>query len=281
MSYEQAWVTAALAVPGVSLRAGAATHPGRSRALNEDGWLAQSPVFVVADGMGGHAAGDEASAAVIRNFARLASVLGEIGPHEIQASIEASRTEIASLDVGEGRSPGSTVVAATVVSQGDRAYWLIANVGDSRAYAFVDGMLEQLSRDHSVVQELIEAGQLAPEDVESHPERHVITRALGALANSPADYTLIPLTNGSRILLCSDGVSTEVPLDTMREVLASDQPAQLVAEELVNQAVMHGGHDNATAVVVDVRIEGAARVDVDTSAGSRALVDTVPGGVSA
>jgi serine/threonine protein phosphatase PrpC len=235
----------------VDLRVGGATDVGRVRELNEDAFLVQPPVFVVADGMGGHEAGGLASEAVVRNFATLAG-RKNIGAEDVEWCIESSRHDIALLATGAGRPPGSTVVAVTVVQQGGHHYWLLANVGDSRAYLFVDGVLEQLSRDHSVVQELIDAGELTVEEAATHGDRNVITRALGALDHSPADYSLVPLTGGSRLVLCSDGVSGELPHADLATILAQGLEAQETAEELVRRAVDAGGHDNATAVVIDV-----------------------------
>jgi protein phosphatase len=231
---------------------GGSSHRGAVRALNEDSWLAQPPVFVVADGMGGHRAGDAASAIVVERFIDLA---GE-SPVELEAvqdCIGACQREIEALDDGAGPPPGSTLVAAVYILQGDTGYWLVANIGDSRAYVSVDALLEQVTHDHTVVQELIDAGKLRPTDTSSHPERHVVTRALGATDDSSADYSLIPVTGGSTLMLCSDGVSSELDDRTLAKLIGLGLGAQETAQQIVDSAVAAGGHDNATAIVVRVQ----------------------------
>ena len=254
---EEPPLTSGPSVRDVELQVGGATDVGRVRKLNEDAFLTASPVFVVADGMGGHEAGALASAAVVRNFATLAGP-GPISPLDVERCLESSRHDIGLLARGTGRPPGTTVVAVAVVAQADRASWLLANVGDSRAYLLLDGVLQQLSRDHSVVQELIDSGELTVEEAATHADRNVITRALGALDHSPADYSLVPLTGGSRLMLCTDGVSGELSYDDLSAILSQDLGAQDAAEELVARAVAAGGRDNATAVVIDVGLDARA-----------------------
>ena len=259
---------------GVALRVGAFTHPGRLRAVNEDAWLARPPVFLVADGMGGHRLGDVASAIVVTSFEELA-LSESVDLTEVVRCIAVCQQRIASLADGSGAAPGSTLSAAVYVVRDGEAYWLLANIGDSRAYQLVDHRLEQLSHDHSVVQELIDSGAIAPSAAASHPERHVITRALGAMENAPADYSLVPARGGTKILLCSDGVSSELNDGTIAELLDSPREAREIAKALVTEAVDTGGHDNATAVVIEVL---GTRV-LENTAGilSAQQVDTVPG----
>ena len=231
---------------------GAASDPGRDRLINEDAWLATTPVFLVADGMGGHRAGNVASSIVVEKFDALARS-GRVDADAVGACL--SKCEAAIIDRIEGSvdaAPGTTLVAAIAVSLTGEAYWLIVNIGDSRAYQWADGSLQQLTKDHSVVQELIDAGEITEQQAHLHPERHVITRALGALEDSPADYSLIPMVAGSRILLCSDGVTSELGDEELAHVLSLGEPASEAARNVVARAVAAGGHDNVTAVVISV-----------------------------
>lgn len=243
---------------------GAASHPGAVRRVNEDGWFAEPPVFVVADGMGGHRAGDVASAIVVDRFAAMVRS-GVVTAATVEACLADCQDRIAALDAGDASaSPGSTAVVAAYLVEDAVGYWLVANVGDSRAYVWQHDRLEQISRDHSVVQELVDAGQLDPLDALTHPERHVITRALGAVQDSPADYSWVPAVAGSRVLLCSDGVTTELDDATLARLLSGDQSDSDIAATIVAAAVDAGGRDNATAVVVTV---GGPPVDATDTAG--------------
>lgn len=254
---------------------GGSSHRGAVRALNEDSWLAEPPVFVIADGMGGHRAGDAASAIVVERFMDLAAG----APAELDAvqdCIGACQREIEALADGAGPAPGSTLVAAVYILQGDTGYWLVASIGDSRAYVSADAPLEQVTHDHTVVQELIDAGELRPTDAPSHPERHVVTRALGATEDSSADYSLIPVTGGSTLMLCSDGVSSELNDRTLAEIIELGLGAQDTAEKIVDSAVAAGGHDNATAIVI--RMEGPTpRIETLSHAKSSANASAVVG----
>lgn len=237
---------------GSVLQFGGCSHRGAVRETNEDNWLMSPPVFVVADGMGGHKAGDVASAIVVERFTELAR-LGDFEVDAVEGCIAECQQRIALLDDGSGRAPGSTVVAAVYVLKEEAGYWLVVNIGDSRAYAWTESSFEQVTRDHTVVQEMIESGALDALDAARHPERHVITRALGPFDVAAAEYSLIPATGGSMLLLCSDGVSSELADDVLMGILQRGLGAQETAEEVVRTAVDTGGHDNATAVVVEVR----------------------------
>ncbi len=241
------------ATPGGSglLVHAAATHPGRVRDVNEDASLVAPPLFLVADGMGGYARGDLASRLVVESFEPLAA-LGRVEPGDLEAAIGTAQARVGALADDVSSAPGSTVVAAAYVTEDGHGYWLVANVGDSRAYSFADGVLEQISKDHSVVQELIDAGRLTPEEALGHPERHVVTRAIGALTPANADFSLVPATPGSRLLLCSDGLTSELSDTAVGHILAAENAPDRAALTLVDSAVAAGGHDNVTVVVVDV-----------------------------
>jgi PPM family protein phosphatase len=245
-------------VSQVELHHGAATDVGSVRETNEDAFLVAPPVFVVADGMGGHEAGDVASRIVVEEFAALAEAGYEPteAPAAVAATLQSAQRRIAEFaaDGGTGprRTPGTTVVAALLVEDEGAPAWLLVNLGDSRIYAVSHGRLRQVSTDHSVVQELVDAGQISQEQAAEHPDRHVITRALGGPRLEPADYFLLPVDEIDRLLLCSDGISGLVPDDEIARVLGESPDPRDAADRLVAAALAAGGDDNATAVVVDV-----------------------------
>ena len=180
----------------VELHYGAATDVGRVREVNEDAFLADPPVFVVADGMGGHEGGDVASAIVVEEFGALAGqdYDARAGADQVATTLRACQRRIAEYGVqqasGRGRRwyAGTTAVVALLVHDDEGPRWLVANLGDSRAYRVGPDGLERVSVDHSVVQELVDAGQISEADVATHPERHVITRALGGPDPAEADF---------------------------------------------------------------------------------------------
>ena len=144
------------------------------------------------------------------------------------------------------------MVAALLVEDDGAPAWLLANLGDSRIYAVIRGELRQVSVDHSVVQELVDSGEITATEAHEHPERHVITRALGGPRLEPADFFVLPVTEVERLLLCSDGVSGLVDDDRIAAILAETSDPRDAADGLVAAALHAGGDDNATAVVVDV-----------------------------
>jgi len=258
---------------------GAATDVGRVREINEDAFLAQPPVFVVADGMGGHDGGDIASDIVAQEFARLA---GEtFGPDDAQDAISAALqsaqqriTDYAAAQRAKGIDSyhsGTTCVVALVVESSSGPRWVLANLGDSRIYRWFDGELSQVSTDHSLVQEMVDAGTITAEQAAHHPERNVITRALGGMAPAVPDFFHVMLPPGSKLLLCTDGVSGLISDERIAAILAEETDARDTAERLVAAAVDAGGQDNATAVVVNV--VGLAEENPYDSAQQRASLE--------
>jgi PPM family protein phosphatase len=244
----------------VELHYGATTDVGRVRAVNEDAFLASPPVFVVADGMGGHAGGDVASRIVIEHFAELVGSAHDAraGAAAVAALLDAAQSRINQYAIEQRLSgaekwyAGTTAVVALLVEDADAPKWLLANLGDSRIYRFGDGTLEQVSVDHSVVQELVDAGTITRDDIPTHPERHVVTRALGGPEDAEADYFLLPLTAVERLLLCSDGINGMIDDAAIEAILTEEGDPRDAADRLVAAALEAGGRDNATAVVVDV-----------------------------
>jgi protein phosphatase len=243
----------------VRLRHGAATDVGLVRETNEDAFLAEPPVFVVADGMGGHDGGDIASAIVVEEFGRLArsGYDPRLGAHVVLETLaESQRRLLAYGDTHRGsrggRWQGGTTAVVALLVDDDGPRWLLANLGDSRIYAFSSGVLVRVSVDHSLVQELVDAGQITEEEAAWHPERHVVTRALGGPEQVDPDFFLLGLADAERILLCSDGVTGMLDDAEIAGLLAAHPDPREAADRLVAAAVSAGGIDNATAVVVDV-----------------------------
>ncbi|WP_314649304.1 protein phosphatase 2C domain-containing protein [uncultured Microbacterium sp.] len=236
--------------PGLVVSAGAATHAGLRRALNEDAYLASTPVFIVADGMGGHEAGDRASAAVVAEFAHCVG-RPALELDDVRGALETARARVEELSTsGSGRA-GTTLSGVVVATVDGMGYWLAVNIGDSRTYRLADGELEQITVDHSVVQELIDAGELSPQDALHDRRRNIITRAIGASSTGDADYWMFPAELGDRMLVCSDGLTSEVSDARIREILTTTPDPQRAADVLIDAAVEAGGRDNITVVVAD------------------------------
>ena len=239
----------------VELRYAAATDVGLVREVNEDAHLAEPPVFLVADGMGGHAGGDVASAIVVEEFTRLAGTAydADAAARAVLGALEASQRRIEEHAAGRvGRAAPGTTVAAAILVDGDEPSWLVANLGDSRVYRMHGGVLVQVSRDHSLVQDLVDSGEITEDEMADHPERHVITRALGGPGFTEPDLFRLALDEVDRLLVCTDGVNGLVGDDVIEGILAGEPDPAVAARALVVAALDAGGEDNATVVVVDV-----------------------------
>lgn len=230
----------------ISIDCGCATHPGLKRSLNEDSYCAEPELglWAVADGMGGHASGEIASALVVRELARLIregrSLTGAI--LDVDGAIR--------MAAGEGRGGfgmGSTVVAAKLYG----LHYEIAWVGDSRAYLW-NGKLHQLTRDHSYVQLLLDAGLIGEEEMATHPNRNVISQALGGPEQQDIRVDVVSgeLRPGDSLLLCSDGLNTEVPDAEIARMLAATADNRSRTSQLVEAALDAGGSDNITVVML-------------------------------
>ncbi|MDR2373216.1 MAG: protein phosphatase 2C domain-containing protein [Bifidobacteriaceae bacterium] len=236
-----------------TIAAAAITDIGRVRFANEDAVFAADPVYVVADGMGGHAGGRLASAAAVAALAALTRQAAPLGQDQVRAALGDAQGAVRRLaERGQRRAAGTTISGAVVISQDGQAQWLIVNLGDSRTYRFADGVLEQLTVDHSEVQELVDAGRISPAQARSHPRRHVVTRALGAGVDFEPDCRLEPLRAGDRLLVCSDGLTGEVDDRRIERLLAAWRDPSQAARALVDEALRLGGADNVSVVVADV-----------------------------
>ena len=267
---------------------GAATDTGRVRTENEDAFVAEPLVFGVADGMGGHAAGEVASAIAAGT---LRDRLGA-GAESVDVAVAAEVWAKAAIFQGAHgnaaqRGMGTTLTAMVVLAQAENRQRLaLVNVGDSRTYVMRVGRLRRVTIDHSYVQELVSTGHITEAEARSHPRRNIVTRALGIEPNVRVDTWVLPFVLGDRYVLCSDGLGDEVDDDEIAELLAANPDPQRAAEALVAAANEHGGRDNVTVVVVDV-LEGdepphdTADLDIDLAWGDEAhperLIDAEAG----
>jgi len=252
-------------LPSVSF--GARTDIGGHRELNEDAVFAALPVFAVADGMGGHAAGEVAAGLAIDQLARLAD-LPEVHPEDVLRVVDDANAAIMAyeIDRAETIGMGTTLSGICLGWVGGTAHWFVFNVGDSRVYQYASGVLRQVTTDHSEVAELMAAGRITAEQAKHHPLRNVITRSLGTEPAPAPDMWVLPVVEGERFLICSDGLTLEVPEDQLGELLGRGSTAQDTADLLVHTAVAAGGRDNVSVVVVDIeRSDARQPVDVTTS----------------
>jgi protein phosphatase len=255
-----------LVVPGgtdatIRLAWSAMTDVGRKRQTNEDSYLVRPPVFAVADGMGGHLAGDLASAAVV---VRLSERMTQ--PFASTEDVERALFE-ATYDIGviAGDSEigvGTTVTGIALVVVESQPYFAVFNIGDSRVYEFEGGELHQVTTDHSLVQELVDSGLITKAQAYQHPEGNIITRAVGFEARPIPDYTMVPVRRGLRMIVCSDGLTGEVREDRLRAILAEARSTDDASGALVDAALRGGGRDNVTVVVIDV-LDGPEPTDDD------------------
>ncbi len=226
------------------------TDTGFRRQHNEDSLVTQPPIFAVADGMGGHSHGDLASKAVAEELGGLGGIEA-VEPIDVVDALRRATDAIEQLGDGEGAA-GTTVTGCAFAMHDDAPHFAVFNVGDSRTYAMLGERLTRITVDHSVVQELIDAGLLTEEEAETHPESNVVTRGVGAGIDPVPDYFLLPIMPQLRLLVCSDGLTKEVhDIDIERLLWEHDDPAD-AASALVAAALDNGGRDNVTVIVVDV-----------------------------
>lgn len=235
----------------ITLSWAARTDIGRRRTANEDSVVTVSPVFAVADGMGGHAAGDRASAAAVEHLAPRRGVRF-LDIDTLERSLADAADDIDTLAIGIPLGVGTTVTGAVLVIDDDHPSFAVFNIGDSRVYSFERNELVRVTTDHSVVQELVDAGTISAEDAEDHPDSNVITRALGFRDDPTPDVWILPARTGLRLLICSDGLTKELGDARIRLHLAAGMPAGETASALVDAALAAGGRDNVTLIIVDV-----------------------------
>ncbi|WP_345439653.1 PP2C family protein-serine/threonine phosphatase [Microbacterium gilvum] len=252
----------------------AVTDRGRKREINQDAVLARFPLFVVADGMGGHIGGEIASASTI---ARLDDVVsrGDLRSETIEEALLGAVGDIGDHPDATDEGTGTTVTGI-YLDDTDEPGWVVLNIGDSRVYLDREDALAQVTVDHSLVQELVAAGRLSPEEAENHPYGNVITRAVGPSESVVPDYVRLDLRAGDRFVICSDGLTKELTdygiLHFLRE---NADPAQAVTA-MLTAALENGGRDNVTIVVVDV-----SEAPADTTTEQLPVVDASTGDATA
>ena len=251
---------------GMVVRAGAATDVGRVRKHNEDSILADRTVFMVADGMGGHAAGEVASRIAVETVQELAGAPVRRRDDLVSALLLTNRRILESVARHpEQAGMGTTATGLAVVNAGGSDHWAVFNVGDSRVYRHLDGRLRLVTVDHSEVQELVDAGLITEDEAARHPLRNVVTRSLGSEPAPVVDVWVFPPHPGERFVICSDGLSGELTLAQIGEVLDQHDDPQACAEALVAAAVDAGGRDNVSAIVVALDASDEDDEDVDTA----------------
>ncbi|WP_232531968.1 PP2C family protein-serine/threonine phosphatase [Microbacterium halophytorum] len=234
----------------LAVRWAGVTDVGRKREVNQDAILMEWPLFVVADGMGGHIGGEIASAVTVERLAGVAAAGEPITPESVELALEDAVRDIADHPETTDEGTGTTVTGIYLDPTSEPASWVVMNIGDSRVYLMRDDKLVQVTVDHSLVQELVQAGRLSPEEAETHPYGNVITRAVGPSESVVPDYVRVEVEDGDRFVICSDGLTKELTdygiLHFLRE---HDDPAEAVAA-MLEAALGNGGRDNVSIVVV-------------------------------
>jgi serine/threonine protein phosphatase PrpC len=253
------------------VRSGHATDVGRVRGHNEDSLLDDGPVFAVADGLGGHAAGEVASRLAVEALAALVAEPAT-RPEDVASVLHDANARILSSEREhpQQQGMGTTVTGLTLADTGDREQWVVFNIGDSRVYRLAEHRLEQVTRDHSEVRELVDAGLLDPSEAARHPLRNVITRSLGRDPAPDPDVWVLTPSAGERFLVCSDGLTNELDDREILQLLSEHPDPQSAADELVGAALRAGGRDNVSVVVVVVEdaedpADGGEDDDADTA----------------
>lgn len=235
---------------------GVATDAGGRRQTNEDAVLADPPVFAVADGMGGHARGDMASRYAVAELTALTRIDHPVGPDDVVAALRRAGDRIREAMAGEDAVAGTTVAGAVLTEQDGEPFWLVFNVGDSRVYRCTQQDIEQVSVDHSLVQEMVDLGTISAAEARRHPQRNVITRAVGTGPVPEIDFWMLRAGGSEQLVLCSDGLFGELSDAEIGEVVAAAGHPQEAAATLLDRAVQGGGaNDNVSVVVVAARHE--------------------------
>lgn len=247
----------------------AISHVGKIRSNNQDSGYAGRHLFLVADGMGGHAGGDVASAIAVKRIAETDREYTSANDAEfaLHQALLAANTLLAETVFEHGELTGMGTTVSGILRVGDRV--AIAHIGDSRIYRWRDGNLQQITTDHTFVQRLVDSGRITPEEAAVHPRRSVLMRVLGDVDASPEiDTTVLQTQPGDRWLLCSDGLSSYVAEDKIVNALSTIPVAQLAAERLVKESLDAGAPDNVTVVLMDVDASPESGSDPPVMVGS-------------
>lgn len=236
----------------MQLSSAAGTHVGLIRPGNEDSYLCDHPLYVVADGLGGHAAGEVASALVVERLSEV-SVADDTSADAAQQALADAvrdanrRIHQSAIDDPEHAGMGTTVTAAVAVGES----LCLAHVGDSRAYLLRDGELSRITEDHTPVQRAVRAGVLTAEEALHHPSRHVLAQAVGLDIDVEIDTPTVELQAGDRIVLCTDGMTDPIPDAHIPELITELDTPRAVVDKLIETALQRGGPDNVTIVALD------------------------------
>ena len=240
-----------MSIQVLNTKSSSATHTGMVRQLNEDSFTSRDDIglWAVADGMGGHQAGDMASQLVTKSLESVPTCqnIGDL-LHATRMALNEANSHLISLDgqYSSGRVPGSTIVVLLILADSAVAVW----AGDSRIYRLRDGLAEQITRDHSHVQELVDQHLIKPEDAESHPMANVITRAVGIDEPLQLDVIHLDIRDDDRFLLCSDGLSRLLSLEEVQNLMLTSDIEESV-QSLIHTALVRGAPDNVTVVSVE------------------------------
>jgi serine/threonine protein phosphatase PrpC len=267
----------------VNYRIGTKTDVGRRREVNEDSFLVHEPLFVVADGMGGHVAGDIASSTAIDTIKEESSSANAQDMDTLARLVLGANSRIWEKAQSDASLRGMGTTCTLLMLDSSRAHF--AHVGDSRAYLLREGKLTQVTEDHTLVGRMVKEGRLSADEAERHPQRSIVTRALGVDSVVEVDLMTVDLQEGDRILICSDGLSSMIDSDSIASILNEESDPQVAAERLVDAANEAGGEDNITVVILDI-VDGetpgagatatSKRVDTAESPGSVPSSTTAP-----
>ena len=231
----------------------AVSHVGKIRSNNQDSGYAGRHLFVVADGMGGHAGGDVASAIAAKRVAEadIDYATPEDAEFALQSALIAANGLLAETVFEHSELTGMGTTVSGIIRVGDKI--ALAHIGDSRIYRFREGKLEQITSDHTFVQRLVDSGRITPEEAAVHPRRSVLMRVLGDVDAAPEiDTAIHEVRAGDRWLLCSDGLSSYVSEDKIATILQTVRTAQGAADRLVKESLDHGAPDNVTVILTDI-----------------------------
>lgn len=250
--------------------AGGRTDVGRLRENNQDAFLVVEPLYGIADGMGGHAAGDVAAQTAVSTVRSLLESNPPTEPEDLARYLKEANSNVWRKATEDADLQGMGTTFTLIHIDGDTA--ALGHVGDSRAYMFRDGRLRQITKDHTLVQRMVDEGRIRPEEAAHHPQRNVISRALGIDNEIEVDVSTIALRSGDRLLICSDGLTSMLSDERIASMLQGDLDPDALADRMITAANEAGGEDNITVVILDVVQDGAQ----SASAPAQRLVTPVP-----
>ena len=267
----------------MNYRVGAKTDVGRRREVNEDSFLVHEPLFVVADGMGGHVAGDIASTTAVDTIKEASPSANAQDMNTLARLVLGANSRIWEKAQSDPTLRGMGTTCTLLMLDSSEAHF--AHVGDSRAYLWRQGNLSQVTEDHTLVGRMVKEGRLSADEAERHPQRSIVTRALGVDSEVEVDLMTVDLQEDDRIVICSDGLSSMIDSDAIATILGEESDPQVAAERLIDAANEAGGEDNITVVMVDITgaepvgagaTATSKRADTAESPGSRPNPTTAP-----